>query len=399
MKIIITGASGFVGNLVVSELKKKEIKLLLVGRSLNKLKNMYPDNEICEYDNLIKYAKNYDCIIHLATFNNVKIQNYNVARKENLNIFKKVFEIAISSKLDFFNFSSLHSLDSNKKTYYAESKREIEKIIENLNYSKVSTLYLPLIYGDKKSGKLKFLNVLPHFLSNFFFYFLSALKPTIHVNTILNHLFGINFKSNKLYFNILTENISSNLVFTFCKRMFDLTISLSILISLWWLFIFIWVFIKLETSGPGVILQKRVGKNGKLFNCIKFRTMKVGVKQAPTHEMTLDDLTTIGGYLRKTKLDELPQIFNIIFNDMSLVGPRPCLEIQHELIAKRKKFQILDIKPGITGFAQINKVDMSNIDKITKYDFIYLKTQSIINDLDIVIKTVFGAGNIDNIKI
>ena len=126
--------------------------------------------------------------------------------------------------------------------------------------------------------------------------------------------------------------------------------------------------------------------------------MKLGVKQAPTHQMSLNDLTLFGAFLRKTKLDEIPQIFNIIFNEMSLIGPRPCLDIQYELIAKRKELGILDIKPGITGFAQINKVDMSDLNKITQFDFIYLKTQSIINDIKILIKTIFGAGNIDNIK-
>ena len=83
---------------------------------------------------------------------------------------------------------------------------------------------------------------------------------------------------------------------------------------------------------------------------------------------------------------------------MSLVGPRPCLEIQHKLITKRKEFNILKVKPGITGLAQINKADMSNIDNITKFDFIYLKTQSIFIDINIIFKTIFGAGNIDNVK-
>ena len=83
---------------------------------------------------------------------------------------------------------------------------------------------------------------------------------------------------------------------------------------------------------------------------------------------------------------------------MSLVGPRPSLETQHELITKRKEFKILEVKPGITGLAQINKADMSNIDNITKFDFIYLKTQSIFIDINIIVKTIFGAGNIDNVK-
>ena len=102
----------------------------------------------------------------------------------------------------------------------------------------------------------------------------------------------------------------------------DLFFSFTVLLILWWLFILIWLIVKLETPGPGIIFQKRVGKNGKIFNCLKFRTMKLDVKQAPTHQMSLNDLTFFGAYLRKTKLDELPQIFNIIFNEMSLVGPK-----------------------------------------------------------------------------
>ena len=85
-----------------------------------------------------------------------------------------------------------------------------------------------------------------------------------------------------------------------------------VLLFLWWLLILVWIFIKIESPGPGIIFQKRVGKSGKIFNCIKFRTMKSGVKQAPTHQMALTDLTIVGSFLRKTKLDELPQVFNII---------------------------------------------------------------------------------------
>ena len=399
MKIIITGASGFVGSLIVPELEKKGIKMLLVSRSLNKLKKKYYNQSVCEYNELRNFANNYDCIFHLSTFNNEKEYNYEIASKENLKIFKKVFEIAKRYNLYVFNFSSIHSLDLSFKTHYAKSKREIEKYINNSNYHKIETIYLPLIYGKKMSGKIKFLNVFPKFFSNLIFYFLSAFKPTVNINTIINYLLksDINFKENKL--NILSEDINKNFIFSFSKRTFDLFFSISILLFLWWLLILVWLFIKIETSGPGLIFQKRVGKNGKTFNCIKFRTMKFGVKQAPTHQMSPSDLTIFGSFIRKTKIDELPQIFNIIFNEMSLVGPRPCLEIQNELINKRKEFQILDIKPGITGFAQVNKIDMSNIERIIKYDFIYLKSQSLLFDLNIILKTIFGAGNIDNIRL
>ncbi|MDC3096196.1 sugar transferase [Alphaproteobacteria bacterium] len=403
MKIIITGASGFVGRLITSELNKINIKILLVGRSLKKLKKIYPNNKVCEYDELIKFANDYDCLLHLATFNNKKQNDYKKARNENLNIFKQIYKIAKKYKIYIFNFSSIHSLDFFCKTNYAESKREIEKYIKNENYDSIQTLYLPLVYGSKMSGKLKIMNLLPKTISKLILYFLSAFKPTINIDTILLHILKYDFKSKDVnlknhQLNILSENICKNLFFSFFKRAFDLGFSLFIIIFLWWLFILIWLLIILETPGPGIIFQKRVGKNGKIFNCIKFRTMQIGVKQAPTHQMSSNDITNFGRFLRKTKLDELPQIFNIIFNQMSLIGPRPCLDIQHKLISKREEFNILKIKPGITGYAQINKIDMSNTDIITQFDYVYLKTQSIILDCKIIIKTIFGAGNIDNIQ-
>ena len=398
MKIIITGASGFVGSLIVPELKRKGIKILLVTRSFKKLKKLYPSDKVCEYDDLEKFAKDYDCIVHLATINNRKQCNRYNAREQNFKTFKKVFEVAKLFNLFIINFSTTHSLNFFYKTDYIESKRDIEKYINKKNYPKIQSIYLPFIYGEKMSGKLKILNRFPKFVSNFIFYFLSAFKPTVNIKSILNYLFQNNFNFKKNNLNILSDDICKNFVFLFFKRSLDLLFSIFVLLFLWWLLILVWIFIKIESPGPGIIFQKRVGKSGKIFNCIKFRTMKSGVKQAPTHQMALTDLTIVGSFLRKTKLDELPQVFNIIINQMSLVGPRPSLEIQHELIAKRKKFNILNVKPGITGLAQINKADMSNLDNITKFDFIYLKTQSIFIDINIIVKTIFGAGNVDNIK-
>ena len=131
---------------------------------------------LCEYEELEKFAKNYDCIIHLATFNNTKKSNYDKARKENLEIFKKVFEIAKLHNLFFFNFSSTHSLDLNYKTVYAESKREIEKHINSTNYCRTKTIYMPFIYGKKMSGKLEILNIFPNYVSRIILYFFPHLS-------------------------------------------------------------------------------------------------------------------------------------------------------------------------------------------------------------------------------
>ena len=188
MKIIITGASGFVGSLIVPELKRKGIKILLVTRSFKKLKKLYPSDKLCEYDDLEKFAKDYDCIVHLATINNRKQFNRHNAREQNFKIFKKVFEVAKLFNLFIINFSTTHSLNFFYKTDYIESKRDIEKYINEKNYPKIQSIYLPFIYGEKMSGKLKILNRFPKFVSNFIFYFLSAFKPTVNIKSILNYL-------------------------------------------------------------------------------------------------------------------------------------------------------------------------------------------------------------------
>ena len=130
------------------------------------------------------------CIIHLATINNRKKYNRCNAREQNLKIFKKVFELSKLFNLYFINFSNSESLNLIYKTDYAESKRDIEKYINDVNYPKIQSIYLPFIYGDKVSGNLKILIVFPK-LFQILFLLLSAFKPTVNIQTILNYLFKI----------------------------------------------------------------------------------------------------------------------------------------------------------------------------------------------------------------
>ena len=123
------------------------------------------------------------------------------------------------------------------------------------------------------SGKLKILNRFRN-LFQILFLLLSAFKPTVNIKSILNYLFQNNFNFKKNNLNILSDDICKNFVFLFFKRSLDLLFSIFVLLFLWWLLILVWIFIKIESPGPGIIFQKRVGKSGKIFNCIKFRTMK-----------------------------------------------------------------------------------------------------------------------------
>ena len=148
-------------------------------------------------------------------------------------------------------------------------------------------------------------------------------------------------------------------------------------------FIIIGLIIKLTSKGPILFKQKRVGKNKKLFKIWKFRTMRVDTpKDCPTHMLANPDqyITKIGKFLRKTSLDELPQIYNILFGKMSIIGPRPALWNQDDLIAERDKYGANDVYPGLTGWAQINGRDELEIPVKAKLDGEYIEKFGFIMD-------------------
>lgn len=179
------------------------------------------------------------------------------------------------------------------------------------------------------------------------------------------------------------------------KRSFDYAVSILIFVSFWWLFLIIALVIKLSSDGPVIFAQNRVGLNGDEFICYKFRTMQVGTKVAATHEVSASHITKFGSFLRKSKLDELPQIFNIIKNEMSFIGPRPCLPSQTELVNLRTDAGILTDLPGITGWAQIHGIDMSDPQLLVDKEIEYRSKRSTILDIKILFATFIGRGNGD----
>lgn len=133
-------------------------------------------------------------------------------------------------------------------------------------------------------------------------------------------------------------------------------------------FFIIFFFTGIFDTGSPLYIQKRVGLNLKSFNLIKFRTMKIGTKSRSTHLINKSNITKIGYFLRKFKLDELPQLYNVLVGDMSFVGPRPCLINQKKLIFERKKRGIFKVRPGITGLAQIKGINMAKPSLLAETD-------------------------------
>lgn len=173
------------------------------------------------------------------------------------------------------------------------------------------------------------------------------------------------------------------------KRVIDFLLSLVGLIVLSPLFVVIALIIKISSPGPVFFKQKRVGKNKTYFSILKFRTMRTDTpKDCPTHLLANPDqyITSIGKFLRKTSLDELPQIINILKGDMAIIGPRPALWNQFDLIEERDKYGANDVLPGLTGWAQINGRDELEIDVKAKLDGEYVNNISFLFD----VKCFFG---------
>jgi O-antigen biosynthesis protein WbqP len=181
------------------------------------------------------------------------------------------------------------------------------------------------------------------------------------------------------------------MIYSLFKRFYDTVLSFIGLIVLSPLFIILIILIKIDSKGPILFKQKRIGRHKKHFYILKFRTMRIDTpKDTPTHllENPQQWITKLGKFLRKTSLDELPQIINIFKGDMSIIGPRPALWNQFDLIEERDQYGVHNLYPGLTGYAQINGRDELPIKEKAKLDGYYVKHISLWLDIKIFFGTI-----------
>jgi O-antigen biosynthesis protein WbqP len=184
------------------------------------------------------------------------------------------------------------------------------------------------------------------------------------------------------------------------KRLIDIILSLIGLIVLSPIYLILIIAIKIDSSGPVLFKQRRVGINKAYFNILKFRTMRIDTpKDTPTHLLENPEqyITKMGKFLRKTSLDELPQIWNIFVGQMSIIGPRPALWNQYDLIGERDKYGANDVSPGLTGWAQINGRDELPIEEKAKLDGEYVKKISFWMDVKCFIGTIISVVKSDGV--
>lgn len=394
MRYVVPGASGFVGRMLIDLLINKKCDVLAIGRNKGSLSKLFKNIDVAGYDEFAELLKQDDVIVNLAVINNNKLTSLETMRQVNVTLACRLAKAAAAAGATrFVNVSSIHALDPSQKSDYATTKRELVTALEKIRGIEITNLFLPAVHGEKFSGRLAFLNKTPQMISKIIFNFMAAAKPTVDIHLVADWLTSnpITFESNV----ILSDGQHSNPIFAFVKRGTDVIFCAFVLVFFGWLLIILMVVIRATSSGSAIFRHQRVGLNSKTFTCYKLRSMKVNTEQRGTHEVRGDAITPIGKFLRKTKLDELPQIWNILANEMSLIGPRPCLPSQTRLVALRRRGGIDKIKPGISGLAQINGIDMSDPEHLAFWDYQYFQLQSLSLDAKIIVKTALGSGQGD----
>ncbi|MCP4072281.1 MAG: NAD-dependent epimerase/dehydratase family protein [Hyphomicrobiales bacterium] len=392
MGMIITGATGHIGRNIIPLLAQHGEKLLLVGRDEERLKTLFPEAEIASYENLANSVKGFDILLHLAIRNSDSPGTTDEFEEANLQHLKNVIHLARSVGIKTIIFpSSLWATPRQNSSPYLKSKYQAEKYLSKLDDLKVVCLRLPAVYSDTFQGRLAILNRIPVRVRPVIFSIMAAFKPTVHADKVATAVLDA-LQGAKNINKIVSDRQFGNWFYSAIKRTIDLGFCIFVFVFFWWLLILVWIAIKLLSPGPGIFAQERIGKNGQSFTCYKFRTMKEGTRHAATHQVSSSNVTAVGRMLRKTKIDELPQIWNLLRGNMTLVGPRPCLPSQTVLIDYRQRRGVLKVKGGITGWAQIQGVDMSDPKRLSMLDSEYLDLRSLVMDLKIILATATGHG-------
>lgn len=398
MRIAITGASGFLGKRIVPILHEQGFEVLLISRAPDMLSPLFPYAKCCDYAALTSTLQGSDMILHLAARNNDQEGDLETFRAVNVGLLETITAAAQGAGVPLFvNATTLQADSSANASPYAQSKAEAERFLARQTGIEVVNLRLPAVYETEYRGKLAVLNKVPSFLRSAAFSMLSALKPTVHIKHIAQAVQDV--ASGRLRGSaVISDRQIGNRAFAIFKRLIDISFALFVIVFLWWVLLGAWIAVRLSSPGGAIFAQERIGRHREPFICYKFRTMHIGTRQAGTHEMGTNSITRVGAILRKTKVDELPQIWNLLRGNLSLVGPRPGLPVQGELLQAREARGVYQVLPGITGWAQIQDIDMSDPERLARTDADYIAMRSLLMDLKIILATATGRGQGDKVK-
>jgi lipopolysaccharide/colanic/teichoic acid biosynthesis glycosyltransferase len=394
LKIILIGGTGFVGSQLAPSLVKRGHSVSVTSR------NPDPTRYIFDSENWGDAADSADVLVLLSVINNDVEHSMENIRAVNVDLPLKLLDIVSKNPNQrLLLFGSDLANGGGRSSVYTQTKAEMAAKLDLQAASAATVLILSPVHGDRFVKKLAFVDYLPLPLRSIVVLIIGAFRPLTHIDCIADAIEDLAFNTAApTTFITVVDDQSKNPFYNITTRVFDLCFASSVLILFGWLMIIIALLVAATSPGPAVFRQQRIGRHGHVFVCFKFRTMNIDTPNVATHNVSGDATTKIGKYLRRWKLDELPQIFNIFNNQMSLVGPRPCLPSQHDLIAARQRLSVLKAKPGVTGWSQIKGVDMSDPTELARIDAEYYARRSIPLYLKIVFLTFIGKGQGDRVR-
>lgn len=395
---IVTGASGTIGRSIIPMLVKDGKRVLALGRDPTILHQLYSHLPRVDQDTYDSTTQDIECatLIHLAVRNNDSAGSLADFVSDNLSIAALAVEWFVKTDGQrFINISSIHTLGPGQASAYALSKSASLEFLKKSVGVRLDNIYIGYFYSTGNYGRRFSLLNRAGKLGDLLFSLVRILKPASAVHLAFDYI--VNPYEHDLPDLVLTDDQTKNGPYRWVVRLTDIVAGLSVLTALSPLAILTWLLIRLDSDGSAFFCQKRVGKAGKVFTLYKFRTMRMGTANVGTHCVSESAITRIGLFLRKTKLDELPQALNLLLGNMTLVGPRPCLPSQGDVLDARRDFGVFDVKPGITGYAQVTGVDMSRPQDLAQRDYVYVKLQSLVLNARLILLTAIGRGSGDRI--
>ncbi|MEM7487763.1 MAG: sugar transferase [Pseudomonadota bacterium] len=397
--LVITGASGFLGRQLVPLFADAGYDLLLCGRDLAALAQRFPGVPVCAVEDLSdRLDRGPHALLHLAVMNSDRDGTEAAFFQANVTYLEEVLRHARAVGVAHVIYPSSFHVQRAVQTPYAKSKAAAEALVAGCTDMRTTILRLPAVYGTSFQGRLAMLNRFKGPLRGLVFDALRSLRSTVDVRRVFDAMDRA-LRDEAAPVEIVADDQDDNRVYRFGKRLIDLAFVFAVVVFLWWLLALIWLAIRLTSAGPALFIQERVGRDRAIFRCCKFRTMHVGTAEVGTHDAPQQAITKVGAVLRRLKFDELPQVWNLLRGEMTLVGPRPCLPVQEALIAARAARNVFDLRPGVSGLAQVNGIDMSTPEALAEIDAVYAKTRTLVMDIKIILATLPGVSVPAEVKV